>query len=161
TPAVLAEMSKHDWPGNVRELRNYVERTVVLQKASPTMRRSTPSAGGGPQAVDIGIPFKIAKDAAVDSFERAYLGALLEASGGTVALDALSLPGLPAARRPLSALLPEHRPHRLEVLRAKLARHDEHPDVNRRDRDRQERRQELARAREVEPERRARGDGEA
>ena len=43
TPQVLAEMSRHDWPGNVRELRNYVERTVVLQKASPTMRRSAPA----------------------------------------------------------------------------------------------------------------------
>ena len=36
-PPVLAEMAQHDWPGNVRELRNYVERTVVLQTASPTM----------------------------------------------------------------------------------------------------------------------------
>jgi DNA-binding NtrC family response regulator len=84
-PPVLAEMSKHDWPGNVRELRNYVERTVVLQKASPTMRRSAPSAAGMPGAsVDIGVPFKIAKDAAVDAFERAYLGALLEAAGGNM-----------------------------------------------------------------------------
>ena len=82
---VLAEMAKHDWPGNVRELRNYVERTVVLQKASPAMRRSTPATSFGlPQAVDIGIPFKIAKDSAVDSFERAYLGALLESSGGNM-----------------------------------------------------------------------------
>src|SRR3984957_5799248 len=29
---VLEELAHHDWPGNVRELRNYVERTVVLQK---------------------------------------------------------------------------------------------------------------------------------
>ena len=34
------------------------------------------------QAVDIRIPFKLAKDAAVDTFERGYLGALLEACGG-------------------------------------------------------------------------------
>jgi transcriptional regulator with GAF, ATPase, and Fis domain len=87
-PPVLAEIAKHDWPGNVRELRNYVERTVVLQKAGPTIRRSTPGVGFNPasaaSSVDIGVPFKIAKDAAVDAFERAYLGALLEAAGGNM-----------------------------------------------------------------------------
>jgi hypothetical protein len=31
-------------------------------------------------AIDIGTPFRLAKDAAVDAFERAYLGALLEAA---------------------------------------------------------------------------------
>jgi two-component system response regulator HydG len=81
---VLAEMTKHDWPGNVRELRNYVERTVVLQKASPAIRRSAPSNAGVASPVDISTPFKIAKDSAVDTFERAYLGALLEASGGNM-----------------------------------------------------------------------------
>ena len=84
SPQVLAEMTKHDWPGNVRELRNYVERTVVLQKASPAVRRSTPSNAGVASPVDISTPFKIAKDSAVDTFERAYLGALLEASGGNM-----------------------------------------------------------------------------
>jgi DNA-binding NtrC family response regulator len=86
-PSVLAEMGKHDWPGNVRELRNYVERTVVLQKAVPAIRRPLGPASSppsGPPPVDIGIPFKIAKDAAVDSFERAYLSALLEAAGGNM-----------------------------------------------------------------------------
>ena len=85
TPQVLSEMSRHDWPGNVRELRNYVERTVVLQKAGPAIRRSTPGAGFGlPPPVDISIPFKIAKDASIDTFERAYLTALLEAAGNNM-----------------------------------------------------------------------------
>jgi DNA-binding NtrC family response regulator len=85
-PAVLAEMSKHDWPGNVRELRNYVERSVVLQSAIPaaTGRRSAPSNPNIGSAVDIRIPFKIAKDAAVDTFERGYLAALLESCGGNM-----------------------------------------------------------------------------
>jgi DNA-binding NtrC family response regulator len=82
---VLGEMSRHDWPGNVRELRNYVERSVVLQKAGPTIRRSTPGlAFGVPPAADISIPFKIAKDSAIDTFERAYLTALLEAAGNNM-----------------------------------------------------------------------------
>jgi DNA-binding NtrC family response regulator len=79
---VLAEMSKHDWPGNVRELRNYVERSVVLQSASPTMRR--PGGGavahGPANGIDLSVPFRIAKDAVIDSFERSYLSQLLEAA---------------------------------------------------------------------------------
>jgi DNA-binding NtrC family response regulator len=86
-PPVLGEMSKHDWPGNVRELRNYVERSVVLQSASPTLRRG---AGGGSAAagpvngIDLSVPFRIAKDAVIDSFERSYLSQLLEAAGGNM-----------------------------------------------------------------------------
>jgi DNA-binding NtrC family response regulator len=85
TPQVLSEMARHDWPGNVRELRNYVERSVVLQKAGPAFRRSSPGVSPGVAApVDIGVPFKIAKDAAIDLFERAYLTALLEAAGNNM-----------------------------------------------------------------------------
>jgi DNA-binding NtrC family response regulator len=77
-------MARHDWPGNVRELRNYVERTVVLQKAGPTLRRGTPGVNSAGQAADIAVPFKIAKDTAIDGFERAYLTALLEAAGNNM-----------------------------------------------------------------------------
>jgi DNA-binding NtrC family response regulator len=83
-PPVLAEMMKHDWPGNVRELRNYVERTVVLQSAGPTMRQKLASAPQISGPVDIKVPFKIAKDASIDAFERAYLSALLESTGGNM-----------------------------------------------------------------------------
>ena len=73
TPQVLTEMARHDWPGNVRELRNYIERSVVLQKAGPAIRRSTPGGGVRPAAaVDIAVPFKIAKDG-VDRHVRARL----------------------------------------------------------------------------------------
>jgi transcriptional regulator with GAF, ATPase, and Fis domain len=57
----------------------------VLQKAGPTIRRSTPGIAVTPgQPVDIGVPFKIAKDSAIDLFERAYLTALLEAAGNNM-----------------------------------------------------------------------------
>jgi DNA-binding NtrC family response regulator len=88
TPPVLTEMARHDWPGNVRELRNYVERSVVLKKASPAVRRATassaPVANAPPPSVDIGVPFKLAKDGAIDTFERAYLSALLDAAGNNM-----------------------------------------------------------------------------
>jgi DNA-binding NtrC family response regulator len=83
TPAVFAEMARHDWPGNVRELRNYVERSVVLQKAGPTMRRGSSSATGSTPP-DITVPFRIAKEASIDAFERGYLAALLEAAGNNM-----------------------------------------------------------------------------
>jgi transcriptional regulator with GAF, ATPase, and Fis domain len=79
-PDVLAELAAHDWPGNVRELRNYVERTVVLREPQPTSKRSTGTTGD----VDLGVPFKLAKDSVVNSFERGYVTALLEAAGGNV-----------------------------------------------------------------------------
>jgi DNA-binding NtrC family response regulator len=79
-PHVLAELATHDWPGNVRELRNYVERTVVLREPQPASKRQA-----GPAAdVDLRVPFKLAKDAAVDAFERNYLAALLDAASGNV-----------------------------------------------------------------------------
>jgi DNA-binding NtrC family response regulator len=84
TAAVLAEMARHDWPGNVRELRNYVERSVVLQKASPTSRRASGVNAGSAGVADIGVPFKIAKDGAIDTFERGYLTALLDAAGNNM-----------------------------------------------------------------------------
>jgi DNA-binding NtrC family response regulator len=84
TPQVLAELERHDWPGNVRELRNYVERSVVLEKASPTLRTTSFAPGSGLPIIDITTPFRLAKDAAVDAFERAYLTALLEAAGNNM-----------------------------------------------------------------------------
>jgi DNA-binding NtrC family response regulator len=77
---VLAELAAHDWPGNVRELKNYVERTIVLREPQPPSSRQ----GAGPAPVDLGMPFKLAKDVVVNNFERSYVTALLEASGGNV-----------------------------------------------------------------------------
>ncbi len=92
-PPVLEEMAKHDWPGNVRELRNYVERTVVLQSASPAQKappsKSSPRLESGSQ-VDARIPFKIAKDQVIEDFERAYLAALLDSAGGNMSKAARS-----------------------------------------------------------------------
>jgi transcriptional regulator with GAF, ATPase, and Fis domain len=90
TPEVLAEMGRYDWPGNVRELRNYVERAVVLQSASPASARD-PSLGapshrtsGSDVAVDLDVPFKNAKESVIEAFERSYLMALLSWSGGNI-----------------------------------------------------------------------------
>jgi DNA-binding NtrC family response regulator len=80
SPHVLAELAAHEWPGNVRELRNYVERTVVLREPLPTTSRQVNASSD----VDLRLPFKLAKDAVVDAFERSYLTALLDGAGGNV-----------------------------------------------------------------------------
>jgi transcriptional regulator with GAF, ATPase, and Fis domain len=82
--AVLRELSSHDWPGNVRELRNYVERSVVLREALPASLKRPAVQASAEAEVDVRVPFKLAKDAVVDSFERTYLTALLESSAGNI-----------------------------------------------------------------------------
>ncbi len=85
---VIAELSSHEWPGNVRELRNYVERSIVLQTARhsfnpPTPRASAPDMSN-PGAVDVSIPYKVAKEALIDQFERGYVRAVINAAGGNM-----------------------------------------------------------------------------
>ncbi|MBI2391432.1 MAG: sigma 54-interacting transcriptional regulator [Deltaproteobacteria bacterium] len=92
TKEVIAELAQHDWPGNVRELRNYVERAVVLETTSlrppstPRMAAVTDASGANMavRAIDINVPFKIAKEGLIDEFERAYLQSLLGWAGGNM-----------------------------------------------------------------------------
>jgi DNA-binding NtrC family response regulator len=76
----------HPWPGNVRELRNAVERLTVLNDV-PFTAPDAPDAGdadGTADAADIRVPFKDAKNALTDRFERRYLTAMLESTGGNI-----------------------------------------------------------------------------
>ncbi len=85
-PEVIEELAKHEWPGNIRELRNYVERSVVLQTARLSLPppSSGPTHDARPDEVDIRVPFKVAKEALIDRFERAYIRSLLETCGGNM-----------------------------------------------------------------------------
>ncbi|WP_428261721.1 sigma 54-interacting transcriptional regulator [Haliangium sp.] len=93
-------MSRHDWPGNVRELRNVIERAVYLSEA-PTSpgalaQGSLSSADGGEGRadpapgdalvvpIDIGTPYKKAKQALINEFERRYITELLAAHDGNI-----------------------------------------------------------------------------
>jgi DNA-binding NtrC family response regulator len=91
--AVLAEMGKHDWPGNVRELRNYVERAVVLKGAFPDLggdnspRAQSNASEAAPVVKGEGglrLPFRTAKELAVDAFEKAYLAGLMDETKGNM-----------------------------------------------------------------------------
>jgi transcriptional regulator with GAF, ATPase, and Fis domain len=100
--ARLTETS-YPWPGNVRELRNAVERAVHLpdddplpepEGSLPSGTPSSPLLGERPgermterpgermteRPVDLGVPFKVAKQQLIDGFEREYISTLLRAT---------------------------------------------------------------------------------
>jgi DNA-binding NtrC family response regulator len=104
SPSLLEQLERHDWPGNVRELRNVVERALSLGNAAlsdlgdSTMRTGTgteppeasplrPSSSTMPPGASgdmLELPFKEAKAALVESFERDYLTALLARHRGNI-----------------------------------------------------------------------------
>ncbi len=112
-PGTVELMMKHDWPGNVRELRNVIERAVLLSdhtsggirlsktaiggRMSPSRYRSPSSSDATPSSttgdtlaviVDTSTPFKLAKQALVEEFERRYIGRLLEQHDGNISAAA-------------------------------------------------------------------------
>jgi DNA-binding NtrC family response regulator len=112
SPALVEQLERHDWPGNVRELRNVVERALSLgdaavgdlgetaaravEPAAPAEaervpagatspeRYRRPGSQGAPAADVLELPFKEAKAALVESFERDYLTALLARHRGNI-----------------------------------------------------------------------------
>ncbi|HTL36903.1 MAG TPA: sigma 54-interacting transcriptional regulator [Kofleriaceae bacterium] len=103
-------MTKHDWPGNVRELRNVIERAVLLaespdsedslRRAPAPAPKSEPSITVTPSQtatsaegmmtvpVDVGIPFKHAKQNVISEFERRYISRLLAQHDGNISAAA-------------------------------------------------------------------------
>ena len=104
SPALLAQLERHDWPGNVRELRNVVERALSLGSAAladlgdgGAARPEPPAGDAAPSEVArpvpapapassdmLELPIKEAKAALVESFERDYLTALLARHRGNI-----------------------------------------------------------------------------
>ncbi len=92
---VINDLKGYDWPGNVRELKNYIERSVVLDSVPPPTRSGlqpafrevpeTAPASANPLSVPTpDIPFRTAKEAVVEAFERSYIGPLLERCNGNI-----------------------------------------------------------------------------
>lgn len=83
-PSTRRAIERHDWPGNVRELKNTIERAVVLSTSNILRPASVclnghhePSSGGDDLSNEYAQPFRAAKQAAIDSFERRYLREIL------------------------------------------------------------------------------------
>jgi two-component system response regulator GlrR len=79
----LARLEAQSWPGNVRELRNVIERATALgDEAIPDRPPATlPTVTDD---IDVSVPFKTAKAALVDDFERAYCERLLAAHDNNI-----------------------------------------------------------------------------
>jgi transcriptional regulator with PAS, ATPase and Fis domain len=100
SPALLEQLDKHDWPGNVRELRNVVERALSLGHSGASLLTELTDSGSRPAINEddldrpssrpstplpmLDLPFKEAKAALVESFERDYLTALLARHRGNI-----------------------------------------------------------------------------
>ncbi len=108
----LRRLQAFEWPGNVRELRNVLERAWVMAgpegKPFPDLPLWLPGEGQSPapaKADDVSMPFKEAKDRAIDSFERTYLAELFAKHDGNISQAARSA-GL--TRRHMRELLRKH-----------------------------------------------------
>ena len=80
SPAMRSELAQYGWPGNVRELRNVV--LGALAMGAPGQLAIPPQQ----PAVDDEtlVPYRQARQAIVDQFERNYLTALLARTGGNI-----------------------------------------------------------------------------
>jgi len=81
---VRESMIRFEWPGNVRELRNFVERAIVLDSVDSSRISSAPPDSSGRTSVTIEVPYKVARERLLADFERRYLTALMDWSGGRV-----------------------------------------------------------------------------
>jgi len=88
SPAALRRLEEHKWPGNVRELYNVIQRALIfcnrpqLLPGDLDQNWTTPAAPAGHPS------FRQARAQAIESFERRYVGDLLQACGGNVSQSA-------------------------------------------------------------------------
>jgi DNA-binding NtrC family response regulator len=89
-PDLIADLRERPWLGNVRELRNFAERLVTF---GPVEALALGDAGASLAAAPPGeapLPYREAREQALDAFERGYLRELLARHGGSVAAAAHS-----------------------------------------------------------------------
>src|SRR5690606_10866587 len=86
-------LQSQPWPGNVRELENAIQHAVVFCKGScvtpaelpMTRPRVSVAHSVPPSAAALAdLPYRLAKQKAVDDFDRGYFTALLERTSGNV-----------------------------------------------------------------------------
>jgi DNA-binding NtrC family response regulator len=83
----LRRLERHTWQGNVRELANAVARYLALGDAERVETRPEPTKRAPPTAEELelySLPFRLARDRALATFEREYVQRLLARHGGNV-----------------------------------------------------------------------------
>jgi two-component system response regulator HydG len=93
----LQTLQEYHWPGNVRELENVMERAVVLAEGEAITARELPPKLLGeffylPETQNdkdlVNLPYRDAKEKALNLFNRAYISHLLKDAGGNISLAA-------------------------------------------------------------------------
>jgi DNA-binding NtrC family response regulator len=88
-PDALALLSAYAFPGNVRELENLLEHAALLGRGPVLTAADLPAALRARISPEpIGLDFRHARQAALLSFEQAYVGALLRRTAGNVSAAA-------------------------------------------------------------------------
>lgn len=106
--ALLAPLTAYDWPGNVRELFAAV-RMLMPDRAAPSSSNQAPLSPMDPLPVLDPTklePLRLARRAASDRFEQAYVGALLARAQGNVTRAAAIAE---VSRQMMQKLLRKHR----------------------------------------------------
>ena len=89
TPAAMSALQAYAWPGNVRELMNVVSHIITFSEGPDVdvnhlPPRLTSQGQKQPLPFNEHLGFHEAKEQLLESFERQYLGALLERCEGNV-----------------------------------------------------------------------------
>lgn len=100
TFSTLQKLRAYQWPGNVRELRNFIERACLLSNTERIETRflnaknpkfaEEQSVGIGEtqayvdHALEMQLPFKDAKQAVIEQFEKLYWAKLLQTTNGNI-----------------------------------------------------------------------------
>lgn len=94
SPEALADLQARAWPGNVRELENAIQHAIVFCRGPIIVPSDLPqaetddegpvrrSSGFGAAMAD--LPYRLAKERALEDFEQNYFTALLDRTGGNV-----------------------------------------------------------------------------
>ena len=96
--AALNRLVEHDWPGNVRELINVLQRALVFSRTPQILARDivlpepvdAEAPGRSSTGFTLRTPFRKARAAAIESFERAYVQAALRRHHGNISRAAMA-----------------------------------------------------------------------
>jgi DNA-binding NtrC family response regulator len=81
---LLARWNEDTWPGNVRSLRNAVARLVALGDLADEPAIADTAIDPIDDILKQKLPFSIAREKALEAFERRYIARILEEHGGNV-----------------------------------------------------------------------------
>ena len=84
SPASLRKLENYHWPGNVRELYNTMQRAVLTTNGNEIVSSQIDIRQELPSTNEEEGTFQSAKSAAIERFEREFVGRLLKQHGGNV-----------------------------------------------------------------------------